>query len=139
MFDPGNYYELNEESSQLAAMSSVASNVAVIGSGISGTVCASILAKNGISVTIFESARGPGGRMSQRREIAEDGRELLFDHGAPCFSLNASNSEHEIKCIDYRDEMINAKELKSIIAVSPAKDFPQIILRAFEAVLVLFH
>ncbi|CAI9757822.1 unnamed protein product [Fraxinus pennsylvanica] len=27
------------------------------------------------------------------REIAEDGRELLFDHGVPCFSLNASNSE----------------------------------------------
>ncbi|KAL2467017.1 FAD/NAD(P)-binding oxidoreductase family protein [Abeliophyllum distichum] len=74
-------------------MSSVNSKVAVIGSGISGTVCASFLAKNGISVTIFESARGAGGRMSQRREIAEDGRELFFDHGAPYFSLNASNSE----------------------------------------------
>ncbi|CDP13620.1 unnamed protein product [Coffea canephora] len=46
---------------------SVATKVAVIGSGISGAVCASALAKNGISVTIFESGRGPGGRMSQRR------------------------------------------------------------------------
>ncbi|KAL3612696.1 hypothetical protein D5086_003716 [Populus alba] len=72
-------------------MSNVATKVAVVGGGISGAVCASTLAKNGISVTLFESARGPGGRMSQRREISEDGKELLFDHGAPFFS--ASNSD----------------------------------------------
>ncbi|CAL8150480.1 unnamed protein product [Prunus armeniaca] len=65
--------------------------VAVVGSGISGAVCASNLARNGVSVTLFESARGPGGRMSQRREVAEDGKELLFDHGAPFF--NANNTE----------------------------------------------
>lgn len=34
---------------------------------VSGAVCASTLARNGVSVTIFEPARGPGGRMSQRR------------------------------------------------------------------------
>lgn len=34
---------------------------------VSGAVCASTLARNGLSVTIFDSARGPGGRMSQRR------------------------------------------------------------------------
>ncbi|KAL6201918.1 hypothetical protein ACLB2K_025630 [Fragaria x ananassa] len=62
--------------------------VAVVGSGISGAVCASSLARNGISVTLFESARGPGGRMSQRRENVEDGKELLFDHGAPFFTAN---------------------------------------------------
>ncbi|KAG8657806.1 hypothetical protein MANES_03G083000v8 [Manihot esculenta] len=69
-------------------MSNVATKVAVIGSGISGAVCASTLARNGVSVTLFDSARGPGGRMSQRREIAEDGKELLFDHGAPFFSIS---------------------------------------------------
>ncbi|KAM5586604.1 hypothetical protein ABKV19_005502 [Rosa sericea] len=71
--------------------------VAVVGSGISfsgnlyivsGAVCASSLARNGLSVTLFESARGPGGRMSQRRENVEDGKELLFDHGAPFFTAN---------------------------------------------------
>ncbi|KFK35544.1 hypothetical protein AALP_AA4G004500 [Arabis alpina] len=67
--------------------------VAVIGSGISGAVCASTLAKNGVSVTIFESGRGPGGRMSQRREISEDGKELMFDHGAPFFSVSNNNSD----------------------------------------------
>ncbi|XP_040987544.1 renalase isoform X1 [Juglans microcarpa x Juglans regia] len=81
-------------------MNSVANKVAVVGSGsehfeptlsFSGAVCASILARNGVSVTIFESARGPGGRMSQRREVTEEGRELVFDHGAPYFSV--SNAE----------------------------------------------
>ncbi|XP_027341697.1 uncharacterized protein LOC113854718 isoform X3 [Abrus precatorius] len=71
-------------------MSSAAFKVAVLGSGISGAVCASTLARNGISVTLFESARGPGGRMSQRREKTEDGKELHFDHGAPFFSVSKS-------------------------------------------------
>ncbi|CAJ2659309.1 unnamed protein product [Trifolium pratense] len=69
-------------------MSNTAFKVAVLGGGISGAVCASTLARNGISVTLFESARGPGGRMSQRREKAEDGKELHFDHGAPFFSVS---------------------------------------------------
>ncbi|KAJ6950567.1 renalase isoform X2 [Populus alba x Populus x berolinensis] len=81
----------SDPSIDTTTMSNVATKVAVIGGGISGAVCASTLAKNGISVTLFESARGPGGRMSQRREISEDGKELLFDHGAPFFS--ASNSD----------------------------------------------
>ncbi|KAL1566930.1 renalase-like isoform X1 [Salvia divinorum] len=86
----------------------MASKVAVIGSGISGAVCASILAKNGISVTIFESARGPGGRMSQRREHCEDGSELSFDHGAPYFTLNASNSELQ--------SLVNTWESRGLVA-----------------------
>ncbi|XP_047968374.1 renalase isoform X1 [Salvia hispanica] len=91
----------------------MASKVAVIGSGISGAVCASILAKNGISVTIFESARGPGGRMSQRREHCEDGRELSFDHGAPYFTLNAANSELQ--------SLVNAWESRGLVAHWKAK------------------
>lgn len=59
----------------------------MIGAGVSGAVCASSLAEKGIAVTVFESARGPGGRMSQRRERSEDGNELCFDHGAPCFTV----------------------------------------------------
>ncbi|KAJ0963243.1 hypothetical protein J5N97_028365 [Dioscorea zingiberensis] len=68
-------------------MSGSASTVAVIGSGISGAVCASILASRGVSVTLFESGRGAGGRMSQRRGTTEDGKELFFDHGAPFFTV----------------------------------------------------
>ncbi|KAK9085872.1 hypothetical protein Sjap_026283 [Stephania japonica] len=61
--------------------------VAVVGSGISGAVCASVLATNGVCVTVFESGRGPGGRMSQRKEIIEDGKKVFFDHGAPFFTI----------------------------------------------------
>ncbi|CAH2033412.1 unnamed protein product [Thlaspi arvense] len=71
---------------------SVAMKVAIIGSGISGAVCASTLARNGFSVTIFDSGRGPGGRMSQRREIGQDGEELTFDHGAPFFCVSNSDA-----------------------------------------------
>ncbi|CAI8595435.1 unnamed protein product [Vicia faba] len=69
-------------------MTTTVFKVAVLGGGISGAVCASTLARNGVSVTLFESARGPGGRMSQRREKTEDGKELHFDHGAPFFSVS---------------------------------------------------
>ncbi|MED6211714.1 hypothetical protein PIB30_076332 [Stylosanthes scabra] len=69
-------------------MNTAAFKVAVVGGGISGAVCASTLARNGVSVTLFESARGPGGRMSNRREKTEDGKELSFDHGAPFFSVS---------------------------------------------------
>lgn len=69
-------------------MTSVVPKVAVIGCGISGAVCASMLAKNGVAVTVFDLGRGPGGRMSQRREITKEGVELFFDHGAPYFSVS---------------------------------------------------
>ncbi|KAM1234648.1 hypothetical protein ACFX2J_004202 [Malus domestica] len=61
--------------------------VAVVGSGIPGAVCASTLGRNGVSVTLLESARVPGRRM----EVVEDGKELWFDHCAPFF--NAYNTK----------------------------------------------
>ncbi|KAJ4726577.1 FAD/NAD(P)-binding oxidoreductase family protein [Melia azedarach] len=73
-------------------MNNAVTKVAVVGSGISGAVCASTLARNGVSVTLFESARGPGGRMSQRRETSEGGQELLFDHGAPYFTVTNTDA-----------------------------------------------
>jgi len=49
---------------------------AVIGAGVAGLVCARELAARGAQVTVFEKARGPGGRLSTRRA-----GELRFDHG----------------------------------------------------------
>jgi hypothetical protein len=34
---------------------------------VSGAVCASLLATRGVAVTLFDSGRGAGGRMAQRR------------------------------------------------------------------------
>ena len=58
--------------------------VAVIGAGISGLTCAQILQDQGLKVTVFDKARGPGGRTSTR--ISRHEPSWVFDHGAPAFS-----------------------------------------------------
>tara|TARA_B110000259_G_C13995393_1_gene394194 strand:+ start:203 stop:1195 length:993 start_codon:yes stop_codon:yes gene_type:complete len=53
----------------------------VVGSGIAGSTIANLLSKK-YSVEIFDKARGPGGRASNRRY----GDKLSFDHGLQYFS-----------------------------------------------------
>lgn len=55
-------------------------SIAVIGAGMAGLICARRLTQAGLDVTVFDKARGPGGRLSTRR--AEVG---TFDHGAQFF------------------------------------------------------
>jgi len=54
--------------------------VAVLGSGISGSVAARTLADRGAEVTVFEVGFGLGGRTSTR--IMRDAPRYQFDHGA---------------------------------------------------------
>lgn len=56
--------------------------IAMIGAGIGGLRCAAILAEHGVDVTVFDKARGPGGRMSSRRAPQPFG----YDHGAQFFT-----------------------------------------------------
>lgn len=56
--------------------------IAVIGAGLSGLICARTLVDLGHRVRVFDKGRGPGGRMSTRRA----GR-LRFDHGAQYFTV----------------------------------------------------
>jgi len=51
--------------------------VAVIGAGMAGLAAAAVASSHGRRVTVFEKARGPGGRMSTRRVD-----KWTFDHGA---------------------------------------------------------
>jgi renalase len=55
--------------------------IAVIGAGMAGLACARELARADVSVTVFEKARGLGGRLATRRE-----GNLAFDHGAQFFT-----------------------------------------------------
>lgn len=56
-------------------------SVAVLGAGMAGLTAARILAGKGHEVTVLEKSRGPGGRMSTRREGG-----YRFDHGAQYFT-----------------------------------------------------
>jgi len=57
----------------------------IVGSGIAGSTIANLLAKK-FSVEIFDKARGPGGRSSNRRY----GDNLSFDHGLQYISPKTS-------------------------------------------------
>jgi predicted NAD/FAD-dependent oxidoreductase len=59
--------------------------VAIVGAGLAGLACADALVAAGHRVTLFDKARGPGGRMSTRRVATVLG-EASFDHGAQFFT-----------------------------------------------------
>ncbi len=59
-------------------------DVIVVGAGWAGLTAASHLASRGLSVTVLDKARGPGGRSSTRRE-----GEFSFDHGAQYFTARS--------------------------------------------------
>ncbi|SEN87776.1 hypothetical protein SAMN05428959_103560 [Duganella sp. CF517] len=66
-------------------------NVAVIGAGLAGLSCGRHLQNAGCRITVFEKARGPGGRMSTRRA---DGWQC--DHGAQYFTVRDSAFREEV-------------------------------------------
>jgi predicted NAD/FAD-dependent oxidoreductase len=51
--------------------------MAVIGGGVAGLACATMLARAGVAVTLLEKSRRPGGRVATRRVEG-----LSFNHGA---------------------------------------------------------
>lgn len=67
-------------------------NIAVIGAGMSGLVAAHALAQAGHRITVFEKARGPGGRMSTRRREGH-----AFDHGAQYFTCRDPRFRSQIE------------------------------------------
>ena len=58
----------------------------IVGSGIAGSTIANLLSKK-YSVEIFDKARGPGGRASNRRYK----NNLSFDHGLQYISPNSNS------------------------------------------------
>jgi|SaaInlStandDraft_6_1057023.scaffolds.fasta_scaffold35349_1 renalase len=67
------------------------SKIAIVGTGISGLTCANYL-KSMADVTLFEKARGVGGRMATRRADP-----FCFDHGAQYFTANTIDFKRFIK------------------------------------------
>lgn len=55
--------------------------IGIIGAGMAGLSCATLLVQKGHDVVLFDKGRAPGGRMSTRRLTTSLG-EIGFDHGA---------------------------------------------------------
>lgn len=70
--------------------SPLSSRTAVIGAGMAGLTCATSLRAAGHAVVVLDKARGPGGRMSTRRQTLEAG-DVTFDHGAPGFTVTGAD------------------------------------------------
>jgi len=62
-------------------MTAPRTTAAVVGAGMSGSMCAHRLAAHGFEVTVFDKARGPGGRTTTRRIGS-----VSVDHGAQYFT-----------------------------------------------------
>lgn len=67
--------------------------MAIVGAGMAGLACAAQLRAAGVSVSVFDKGRRPGGRMSTR---AVDDR-LSFDHGCQYFSANDPIFERQVQ------------------------------------------
>lgn len=65
--------------------------IAVIGAGIAGLSCASVLREAGLDVNVFDKSRGAAGRMSTR--CANDWE---CDHGAPFFTASHDEFRAEV-------------------------------------------
>lgn len=69
--------------------------IAIIGAGLAGLACATALRARGQSVTVLDKGRGPGGRMSSRRETTQAGA-FRFDHGAQYFTARDPAFQGEV-------------------------------------------
>ncbi|MHA6719584.1 NAD(P)/FAD-dependent oxidoreductase [Sphingomonas sp. RS6] len=70
-------------------------DVVILGAGIAGLACADRLSAEGHGVTLFDKARGPGGRMSTRRvELGDE--TMQFDHGAQYFTVRNGEFGHQV-------------------------------------------
>jgi predicted NAD/FAD-dependent oxidoreductase len=67
--------------------------VAVVGAGVSGSMCAHRLANKGFDVSVFDKAKGAGGRTATRRTEA-----YAFDHGAQYFTVEDPQFRGFVDC-----------------------------------------
>jgi renalase len=91
--------------------------VAIIGAGLAGVGCASVLEESNISTCLFEKSRGLGGRCSTR-----DWEGYAFDHGAQYFTLRSPEfSSYASKACGLSLQEIKAPILDQTRAVIPSK------------------
>lgn len=70
--------------------------IGIIGAGIAGLACATLLASKRHEVQLFDKGRGPGGRMAARRVPTAAG-EAAFDHGAQYFTARNDGFRNQVE------------------------------------------
>jgi len=86
-----------------------ATDVLIIGAGISGLLCASELTRAGATVRVIEKGRGLGGRMATRRM-----GQARLDHGAQFFTVRESRFQR------YVDEWLEAGVIREWYRHAPS-------------------
>ncbi len=82
-------------------------SIAIIGAGLSGALIAYELTQSGYQCTVFDKARGCGGRLSNKRIESKQ-----FEHG--CFHLNLDKTaieKHNLSFISKYSETVSFKTL----------------------------
>lgn len=72
-------------------MTDTIKHIAIIGAGIAGLSCATVLKQADLRVSIFDKSKGPAGRMSTRR-----GESWECDHGAQYFTARDADFRAEV-------------------------------------------
>ncbi len=99
-------------------------SVAIIGAGISGANLAKKLNDAGVSVKIFEKARGPGGRTSSRK-FSYQGEDYKIDHGAQFIDVVSEEFQDFVNKLEknsiveeiYQEEKFKGFEGRTFVAV----------------------
>ncbi len=76
-------------------MMRVLERVAIVGAGMAGLACATVLQNAGLQVTVFEKSRGASGRVSTRLGV-DDNEPWQCDHGAQYFTARDANFHAEV-------------------------------------------
>ena len=85
----------------------------ILGSGVAGSTIANLLSKK-YSVHVFDKARGPGGRSSNKRFK----NNLSFDHGVQYISPKSKIFERPKNCVNGSDiDEIRTKKIAATQAV----------------------
>lgn len=78
-------------------------DVAVIGAGLAGLICAQRLQQAGYDVTVIEKSRGLGGRLATRRLNHADANPACADHGVRYLQAQGLLTQHLIQTLLQQD------------------------------------
>jgi renalase len=90
---PGEFHVPRQRLAECASMTTMnpIAHLAVIGAGMAGLSCATVLQEAGLKLSLFEKSGGPSGRMSTRQ-----GNGWQCDHGAQYFTARHPDFRAEV-------------------------------------------